>query len=373
MATISGDTENGHGVYEWSSGKTYEGQWKGGKRHGEGILKWPSGHGFEGQWMNGKKHGVGVSKYASGNVYDGQWRDKQHGVGRFTFVDGASWEGPWLAAEPSGPGTWSFPDGLKVEGDGPVTAERADQPAAPAKWRVAAEAAKEASDAEVAAAAAAAAAAVAAAEKEKEKEVVGDHPTIAMADGGSAPVPPGTTVAFRLHLRVCEARGLRATQSFFGTQDPYVQVSSTDGFQSRTATCGNGGASAEWSQRFELELGGKAARLQFDVMNDNMREDVLIGSQVLDVGSLFDVWPAARALSAVRDDWFPIAQRFGGGGAPCGELRLRMQLEGILVRVATPADLAARGKAALALALGPPQQQSRLSRSQQAAAVAGAR
>jgi hypothetical protein len=383
MSTISGDTENGFGKYQWSSGKTYEGGWAGGKRHGEGILKWSSGHGFEGQWKNGKKHGTGVSKYASGNVYDGEWQDKQHGTGRFTFVDGASWEGPWRAGEPSGPGTWRFPGGLAVGGDGPSITERADQPAAPANWRTVAEA-KAARDAEaaeaVAAAAAAAAAAVLAAEKEKaaEDQVMPSapprQPIIAAAGGGIAPVPPlppGTAVVPRLHLRVCAARGLKATQSFFGTQDPYVQVRSTDGFLASTATHGNGGAAAEWGQKFELELGGKAAQLQFDVMNDNMTKDVLIGSLVLDVDSLFEVFPPARALSLMVDAWFPIAQRSRGGGlSPSGELHLRMQLEGVL---ATSAGLAARGKAALIAALGPSHPQSRLTRSQQAAAAVGAR
>ena len=123
-------------------------------------------------------------------------------------------------------------------------------------------------------------------------------------------------MTLRLHVRVCEARGLKSTQTF-GTQDPYVQVSSTDGFRAKTATHTDGGRSAEWNQKFELDLSSTAVRLQFDVKNDNMTSDALIGSLVLEVSSL--------ATGALVDSWYRISQR--SGTIPSGELRLRMQLD----------------------------------------------
>ena len=92
MTTLWGDTENGHGEFDYGGGATYVGQWQDGRRHGKGI---------------------------------------------WTFADGTAWEGRWRVAEPHGPGTWRFPGGLEVEGAGPVQGER-QLTTAPAKWRRAA-------------------------------------------------------------------------------------------------------------------------------------------------------------------------------------------------------------------------------------------
>jgi hypothetical protein len=46
---------NGKGVFTWSDGSKYEGDWKDGKRHGKGIhgihgYTWSDGSKFEGDW-----------------------------------------------------------------------------------------------------------------------------------------------------------------------------------------------------------------------------------------------------------------------------------------------------------------------------------
>eukprot|EP00936_MAST-01D_sp_MAST-1D-sp1_P002565 g2565.t1 len=108
-------------------------------RNGFGKKRFGDGGTYEGQWQDGKRHGTGTYTFASGNTYEGQYQDDEmHGTGTFTFADGGSWEGPWRDHDPSGPGTWRFPGVGQVAGDGPMLAERADQPAAPTKWRAAA-------------------------------------------------------------------------------------------------------------------------------------------------------------------------------------------------------------------------------------------
>lgn len=54
---IEGDCENGLGRYVWSSGSTYTGYWKSGKRHGKGKYISALGKEMRGTWRYGKKHG----------------------------------------------------------------------------------------------------------------------------------------------------------------------------------------------------------------------------------------------------------------------------------------------------------------------------
>lgn len=34
---------SGYGLYKWSDGKRYEGEWHNNKMHGKGFLVWPDG------------------------------------------------------------------------------------------------------------------------------------------------------------------------------------------------------------------------------------------------------------------------------------------------------------------------------------------
>lgn len=62
---------DGHGVYVWPTGDSYEGYWKDGKMHCKGTFRWDNGDVYDGDWLDGKMTGKGRKTMANGDVYDG--------------------------------------------------------------------------------------------------------------------------------------------------------------------------------------------------------------------------------------------------------------------------------------------------------------
>jgi hypothetical protein len=92
---VSGECENGQGVFVYSSGLVYDGEWKDGTRHGNGVQTYTTGK-YDGEWMQNTRHGKGAITYMSGDTYDGEWQyDKRHGQGVFTWADGTSYVGEY--------------------------------------------------------------------------------------------------------------------------------------------------------------------------------------------------------------------------------------------------------------------------------------
>ena len=48
------DKKHGKGIFTWSNGKRYEGQWSEGKQHGIGVMINKEGVSRESEWRNGK-------------------------------------------------------------------------------------------------------------------------------------------------------------------------------------------------------------------------------------------------------------------------------------------------------------------------------
>lgn len=82
----------GFGRFEYANGTIYEGQWKiiGNNqkvKHGEGSLihagttaHEKGNEEYRGTWFEDKMEGFGIYKYTSGAIYRGEWKDgKQHG------------------------------------------------------------------------------------------------------------------------------------------------------------------------------------------------------------------------------------------------------------------------------------------------------
>ena len=53
---------HGIGIYKYSDGVTYEGQYREDKKTGYGVYYWTDGRKYEGWWYNGKQHGLGIYK-----------------------------------------------------------------------------------------------------------------------------------------------------------------------------------------------------------------------------------------------------------------------------------------------------------------------
>jgi len=74
---VQGDCKNGRGIYVWSGGAHYTGQFRNGLQHGEGTLALPNGSRYVGQWHTGKRHGQGTGTYADGRVQKGMWEQNR--------------------------------------------------------------------------------------------------------------------------------------------------------------------------------------------------------------------------------------------------------------------------------------------------------
>ena len=162
---ISGDCQNGSGIFVYPSGakyigqfkngqiegigscyytdgSKYQGQWLRGRPHGKGIKILQNGTRIEGEWENGKpvtkpeppketakttqvkevkkqagcitgncRNGKGIYIYPSGAVYIGEFKNGEiHGVGVCNYSDGRKYQGNWVRRYPEGKGTMTYAD-----------------------------------------------------------------------------------------------------------------------------------------------------------------------------------------------------------------------------------------------------------------------
>lgn len=115
---ISGDCEEGQGIYLWAGGSRYEGEWKKGNYHGSGTAYdsnnriqnqglWASGV-FRGVPLAGDcKNGSGKLKLPGGEIYEGEFKNCEiNGKGMMVYLNGDRYEGEFFAGLPSGNGTY---------------------------------------------------------------------------------------------------------------------------------------------------------------------------------------------------------------------------------------------------------------------------
>ena len=80
---LSGNCENGYGVYRFDTGARYEGEWKNGVQHGWGTYLYNTGEVYSGFWKNGKQHYFGSYYWKSGAFFSGLWKNNdrvEHGL-----------------------------------------------------------------------------------------------------------------------------------------------------------------------------------------------------------------------------------------------------------------------------------------------------
>lgn len=126
---VDGDCVNGAGKYIWPDGNEYLGEWENGKPNGKGIFIWPEGDTYVGEWNNDQNYGQGIYSCPTGaKIYSidstngeidepGCIRgDCINGYGIFTWISGAKYVGAFEDGEQNGPGSYSFPNGRRIEG-----------------------------------------------------------------------------------------------------------------------------------------------------------------------------------------------------------------------------------------------------------------
>ena len=114
---IKGGCDNGHGIYKYSQGIEYEGQWKNGHLNGKGVLTYPDGSKYVGEWKDNQRHGQGTYFYSDGSKYMGEFdKNRRNGKGTYIHPDGSQYTGQFKGGERNGNGTYTFFDGSKYVG-----------------------------------------------------------------------------------------------------------------------------------------------------------------------------------------------------------------------------------------------------------------
>ncbi len=116
--TVEGIWENEKKNFiEYEIGETYQGEIKNGLKSGSGVYRWSDGSKYEGQWFNDCEYGYGLKEYANGDSYLGEWKDGLfHGNGTYKWNDGTIFEGSWQDNLEHGYGTKVHRDGFVQKG-----------------------------------------------------------------------------------------------------------------------------------------------------------------------------------------------------------------------------------------------------------------
>jgi hypothetical protein len=114
---VEGDCVNGKGTMIYSTGHTYVGEFKNGKRDGQGFLTMPGSRSLEGQFRHNAPL-KGTYTYPDGKVYTGQWEFyERNGRGTLKYPDGRFYEGEFKSGLRTGKGVMIWPDGRRYVGD----------------------------------------------------------------------------------------------------------------------------------------------------------------------------------------------------------------------------------------------------------------
>jgi len=125
---ISGNCQNGKGIYIYPSGAVYIGDFYEGEIHGVGVCYYSDGSKYQGEWAHRYPEGKGTKTYADGSQLTGYWKMGQpvdsygtllaHVIdGKESENDGSEIQTGCLAGDcRSGQGTFAYADGSRYEG-----------------------------------------------------------------------------------------------------------------------------------------------------------------------------------------------------------------------------------------------------------------
>lgn len=116
---ISGNCENGYGIYVYDYG-FYKGEWQNGKQHGRGIMVGNNGVVVEGTFEDDHSTGFAEIKYEDDNVLKAYVGDVQndgpHGYGALFWKDGSLYWGQLKNSQINGLGVYVDVNGTKQSG-----------------------------------------------------------------------------------------------------------------------------------------------------------------------------------------------------------------------------------------------------------------
>jgi len=96
---------HGMGLFRWSNGTSYQGQFKHGAITGRGTFKWPNGDAYHGDFINSIRTGRGTFAWDNGDVYQGEFKDsKLSGLGTFWYFNGNRYRGSFFDGKRHGQG-----------------------------------------------------------------------------------------------------------------------------------------------------------------------------------------------------------------------------------------------------------------------------
>ncbi|RLD78201.1 MAG: hypothetical protein DRJ10_10730, partial [Bacteroidetes bacterium] len=131
---ISGNCDNGYGVYNWRTGEKYAGYWKNKKKDGKGTNYWKSGDKYVGKWSDNLQNGYGIYTFANGQIQEGFFRQGKYigkkvsksgcvtgncnnGFGTYILSNGDRYLGTFSNGKYSGQGTYKMVNGNKYSGE----------------------------------------------------------------------------------------------------------------------------------------------------------------------------------------------------------------------------------------------------------------
>lgn len=109
---------NCYGVYKFTNGGRYEGDFRQGKFNGKGLLVFQSGGEYRGEFKENHFDGKGNYTSANDNKYVGYFRkSKFHGNGTETWANGDKYSGNYQKGNAHGEGTYIWQNGNKYVGE----------------------------------------------------------------------------------------------------------------------------------------------------------------------------------------------------------------------------------------------------------------
>jgi hypothetical protein len=131
---ISGNCDNGYGVYHWKTGEKYAGNWKNKQRSGKGTNTWKSGAKYTGNWSNNMQNGYGKYTFANGRAQEGFFKNGKfvgkkvnksgcvsgncnNGYGSYVMANGDKYTGTFSNKKFKGQGTYVMANGNKYSGE----------------------------------------------------------------------------------------------------------------------------------------------------------------------------------------------------------------------------------------------------------------